>query len=386
MGVAVHRGGWSIRGLTVAGLAVALALAFLGIRHPVVGPSLAQWKWLLLAYSFGASVLPVWLLLQPRDYINSLLLYAGVGAMYLGFVATNPSFVAPAVDLAPEGAPPIVPFVFVVIACGAASGFHALMSSGSTAKQLATEGDARFVGYGAMIGESLLGLMAVLACTAGFVSREAWLERYVSWQAADGLGNNIAAFIRGTTHFLQTLGIPEAVGGTFVAVIVVSFALTSLDSATRLLRYNVAEMGDTLGVAALSNRYVASGIAVIAIWAFAFIQVDGEFAGLILWQLFGTTNQLLAGLALLAVTLYLLRRGRPLVYTAAPMVFMLLSTLTVMSTNLAGFWNAGQWLLLATGATIFTLAVWLVVEAALAVVRFRRNPVLDGLEVVFREK
>ncbi len=386
MGVAVHRGGWSIRGLTVAGLAVALALAFLGIRHPVVGPSLAQWKWLLLAYSFGASVLPVWLLLQPRDYINSLLLYAGVGAMYLGFVATNPSFVAPAVDLAPEGAPPIVPFVFVVIACGAASGFHALMSSGSTAKQLATEGDARFVGYGAMIGESLLGLMAVLACTAGFVSREAWLERYVSWQAADSLGNNIAAFIRGTTHFLQTLGIPEAVGGTFVAVIVVSFALTSLDSATRLLRYNVSEMGDTLGVGALSNRYVASGIAVIAIWAFAFIQVDGEFAGLILWQLFGTTNQLLAGLALLAVTLYLLRRGRPLVYTAAPMVFMLLSTLTVMSTNLADFWSAGQWLLLAPAATIFTLAVWLVVEAALAVVRFRRNPVLDGLEVVFREK
>ena len=386
MGVAVHRGGWSIRRLTVAGLAVALGLAFLGIRQPVVGPSLAQWKWLLLAYAFGASVLPVWLLLQPRDYINSLLLYVGVGAMYLGFVATNPSFAAPAVDLAPAGAPPIVPFVFVVIACGAASGFHALMSSGSTAKQLATEGDARFVGYGAMIGESLLGLMAVLACTAGFVSREAWLERYVSWQAADSLGNNIAAFIRGTTHFLQTLGIPEAIGGTFVAVIVVSFALTSLDSATRLLRYNVSEIGDTLRVDALSNRYVASGIAVVAIWAFAFIQVDGEFAGLILWQLFGTTNQLLAGLALLAVTLYLLRRGKPLVYTAAPMVFMLLSTLTVMSANLTGFWSAGQWLLLAPAATIFTLAVWLVVEAALAVVRFRRNPVLDGLEVVFREK
>ena len=386
MGVAVHRGGWSIRSLTIAGLAVALGLAFVGIRQPVVGPSLAQWKWLLLAYAFGASVLPVWLLLQPRDYINSLLLYVGVGAMYVGFVATNPSFAAPAVDLAPEGAPPIVPFVFVVIACGAASGFHALMSSGSTAKQLATEGDARFVGYGAMIGESLLGLMAVLACTAGFVSREAWLERYVSWQAADSLGNNIAAFIRGTTHFLQTLGIPEVIGGTFVAVIVVSFALTSLDSATRLLRYNVSEMGDTLRVAALSNRYVASGIAVVAIWAFAFIQVDGEFAGLILWQLFGTTNQLLAGLALLAVTLYLLRRGKPLVYTAAPMVFMLLSTLTVMSANLTDFWNAGQWLLLAPAAIIFTLAVWLVVEAALAVIRFRRNPVLDGLEVVFREK
>ena len=386
MGVAVRRGGWSIRSLTLVGLGAALVLAILGIRYPVVGPSLVQWKWLLLAYAFAASVLPVWLLLQPRDYINSLLLYAGIGAMYLGFAATNPSFVAPAVDLAPEGAPPIVPFVFVVIACGAASGFHALVSSGTSAKQITSEGDARFVGYGAMIGESLLGLMAVLACTAGFVSREAWLERYASWQNADGLGNNIAAFVRGTTHFLETLGIPEAVGGTFVAVIVVSFALTSLDSATRLLRYNVSEMGDTLGVAALGNRYFASAVAIAAIWGFAFIQVDGEFAGLILWQLFGTTNQLLAGLALLAITLYLLRRGRPLVYTAAPMGFMLASTLTVMGTNLVGFWTAGQWLLLATGATIFTLAVWLVLEAALAVARFRRNPVLDGLEVVFRKE
>ena len=386
MGVAVHRGGWGIRGLTLVGLAAALALAFLGIRYPVVGPSLAQWKWLLLAYAFAASVLPVWLLLQPRDYINSLLLYVGVGAMFVGFAATNPSFAAPAVDLSPAGAPPIVPFVFVVIACGAASGFHALVSSGTSAKQIATEGDARFVGYGAMVGESLLGLMAVLACTAGFVSRQAWLERYESWQAADGLGNNIAAFVRGTTHFLETLGIPEAIGGTFVAVIVVSFALTSLDSATRLLRYNVSEMGDTMGVAALGNRYVASAVAIAAIWVFAFIQVDGEFAGLILWQLFGTTNQLLAGLALLAVTLYLLRRGKPLVYTAAPMGFMLASTLTVMGTNLVGFWTAGQWLLLATGAIVFTLAVWLVAEAALAVARFRRNPVLDGLEVVFRKE
>ena len=386
LGLAVQRGGWSVRGLTAAGLAAAAALAFLGIRHPVTGPSLAQWKWLLLAYAFGASVLPVWLLLQPRDYVNSLLLYAGVGAMYVGFFATDPSFAAPAVDLTPPGAPPLVPFVFVVIACGAASGFHALMSSGSTARQLATEGDARFVGYGAMIGESLLGLMAVLACTAGFVSREAWLERYASWQAADGLGDNIAAFIRGTTRFLQTLGVPEDAGGTFVAVIVVSFALTSLDSATRLLRYNVSEIGDTLGVRALSNRYAASGVAVAAIWAFAFLRVDGEFAGLILWQLFGTTNQLLAGLALLAVTLYLLRRGKPLVYTAAPMVFMLASTLTVMAVNLAGFWTAGQWLLLVPAAAVFTLAAWLVAEAALAVVRFRRNPVLDGPEVEFRDR
>ena len=386
MGVRVHRSGASVRTLTAFGLLLAPALILLGLRYPVIGPTLVQWKWMLLAYAFAASVLPVWLLLQPRDYINSLLLYVGVGAMYVGFVLTNPSFVAPAVDLNPPGAPSMVPFVFVVIACGAASGFHALVSSGTSAKQLANEGDARFVGYGAMIGESLLGLMAILACTAGFVSREAWLERYVSWQAADSLGNNIAAFVQGATHFLGSLGFPAAFAGTFVSVLVVSFALTSLDSATRLLRYNVSEMGQTIGVATLGNRYVASGIAVAAIWAFAFIQVDGEFAGLILWQLFGTTNQLLAGLALLAVTLYLLRRGKPVGWTGVPMLFMLASTLTVMSVNLTGFWSARQWLLFATGATIFLLALWLTVEAAVAVYRFRRQPVIEGLDVELRDR
>lgn len=386
MGTAVHIGGWSVRRLTGIGFVVVVVCLAVGLRYPVLGPTLSQWKWLLLAYAFAASVLPVWLLLQPRDYLNSLLLYLGVGAMYLGFVATNPSFVAPAIDFSPAGAPAMFPFVFVVIACGAASGFHALVSSGTSAKQLASEGDARLVGYGAMIGESVLGLMAVLACTAGFVSRAAWLERYISWQAADGLGNNIAAFVSGTTHFLQTLGIPEAVAGTFVAVVVVSFALTSLDSATRLLRYNVSEMGDTLQVDLLANRVVASGVAVIAIWFFAFVQVDGEFAGLVLWQLFGTTNQLLAGLALLAITLYLLRRGKPLVYTGVPMAFMLVSTLTAMAGNLIDFWNGRQWLLFGTGLTVFTLAVWLTIEAALAVRRFRSVPVLDGLDVVFTRR
>lgn len=385
MGTVVHRRGWGLGGLTAAGFVTMLLLVGLGIRFPIVGPTLAQWKWLLLLYAFAASVLPVWLLLQPRDYINSLLLYAGVGVMYAGFFLTNPSFVAPVVDLSPAGAPPIVPFVFVVIACGAASGFHALVSSGTTAKQLSSEADTRFIGYGAMIGESLLGLMAVLACTAGFATREAWLERYVSWQAADGLGNNIAAFIGGTARFLGALGIPDPVATTFVAVLVVSFALTSLDSATRLLRYNITEMAQTARLGALGNRYVASALAIAAIWFFAFFQVDGEFAGLVLFQLFGTTNQLMAGLALLAVTIYLLRRGKPTVYTAVPMVFMLLSTLTAMVGNLWEYWTTAQWMLLTTGAVIFTLAVWLTLEAWIAVRRFQRRPAIEGLDVEFAE-
>ena len=383
IGTAIYRRGWDIRPLTTIAFIVLLVLVGTGIRYPVIGPSLTLWKWCLLLYAFTASVLPVWMLLQPRDYINSLLLYLGVGAMYLGFLLTNPSFVAPSVDFNPEGAPPMFPFVFIVIACGAASGFHSLVSSGTSAKQLDREEDAPFIGYGAMIGESLLGLMAILACTAGFVSREAWLDRYVSWQTADSLAHNIAAFITGTTHFLATLGIPENLGGTFVAVLVVSFALTSIDSATRLLRYNVSEVGETLGITSLGNRYIASAIAITSIWFFSFFRMDDEFAGLVLWELFGTTNQLLAGLALLAITVYLLRRGKPLIYTFVPMVFMLVSTLSAMVINLLEFWSNREWTLLITGAIIFTLAVWLTVEAWIAVQRFRQHPSIEDLEIRF---
>ena len=384
IGVAIYRLGWDIRALTAAGLLVLLLLVWAGIRYPVIGPSLAQWKWLLLIYSFAASVLPVWLLLQPRDYLNSLLLYVGVAAMYAGFFLTNPSFAAPVLDVDPAGAPAMFPFVFIVIACGAASGFHALVSSGTSAKQLDRETDAPFVGYGAMLGESLLGVMAVLACTAGFVSRQEWLTRYRSWETADSLGGNIAAFIAGTTRFLSALGFSAELATVGVAVLVVSFALTSLDSATRLLRYNVTEIGETLGVGLLGNRYAASAIAVGAIWFFAFFQVRGEFAGLVLWQLFGTTNQMLAGLALLAITVYLLRRGKPIIYTLAPMVLVLVSTLSAMSINLAEFWTDAQWTLLITGTAILALAVWLAVEAWIAVRLFRRGGGTEPLEVSFR--
>ena len=337
----------------------------------------------MLLYAFAASVLPVWMLLQPRDYINSLLLYLGVGAMYVGLFVARPAFVAPAVDVNPAGAPSMFPFVFIVIACGAASGFHCLVSSGTSAKQLNCETDTRFIGYGAMIGESLLGLMAVLACTAGFVSREEWLDRYASWQAADTLGNNIGAFIGGTTRFLGALGFPAEIASTFVAVLVVSFALTSLDSATRLLRYNISEIGETLRVPALGSRYVASGLAVTAIWFFAFYEVAGESAGLVLWSLFGTTNQLMASLALLAITIYLVRRGKPVLYTLVPMLFMLVSALSAMGSNLIDFWRQGEWILFGTGGLILVLAVWLTLEAWLAVRRYRQQPVVEGLEVQF---
>jgi carbon starvation protein len=318
-------------------------------------------------------VLPVWLLLQPRDFVNSLLLYLGLGTIYAGFFILRPAFAAPALQTHPEGAPPIFPFVFIVIACGAISGFHGLVSSGTTAKQINRETDAQLVGYGGMIGESLLGLLAVLACTAGFQSRDLWASHYQSWSLAQGLGPNMKAFIDGCAFFLTQLGVPLDVAKAFVSMVAISFALTTLDSATRLLRFNISEMGDTLKVKILGNRLFASFLAVITIGFFAFYRIGGQPAGLALWQLFGTTNQVMGALTLLAVTLYLMQRKRPYWYTAVPMIFMLLTTLTAMVIKLRDFWNLQTYPLLIVGSGILVLALWLAVEAVLKVTRHMQH-------------
>ena len=257
--------------------------------------------------------------------------------------------------------------------CGAASGFHSLVSSGTTAKQLDRETDARPIGYGGMLGESLLGLTAVLACTAGFASPEAWQQYYRSWGAADTLAGKIGAFIEGSTRFISTLGLPTEAARTFIAVVVVSFALTTLDSATRLLRFNIQEIGQSLRIRALDNRWLSSTLAAAAIAFFAFYEIEGRAAGLALWQLFGSTNQLLAGLSLLVVALYLIQRRRPAWPYLVPMVFMMIGTLTAMAIKLTDFAAKGQWLLLTVGACITLTALWLIVEAALALLRYRKQ-------------
>ena len=342
-------------------------------------PGMVGWTWILLGYSFLASVLPVWSLLQARDFLNSLLLYLGLIAAYTGLFVLGPTFAAPAINPSPTAAPPLFPFVFIVIACGAASGFHALVSSGTTAKQINRETDARFIGYGAMIGESLLGLLAVLACTAGFATSEAWGAAYADWDTIDaGLANKLGAFIRGSSRFIGALGVEHNLAAAFIAVVVVSFALTTLDSATRLLRFNVSEIGASLRIKILGNRFVATGIAVAAIAFFAFYKIPQpgggtRAAGLALWTLFGTTNQLLAGLTLLVATLYLRQRGRSPYFTGIPMVFMLISTFTALIENLATFYEKKQHLLLAVGAALFLVGVGIVIEGVRAFIKAERH-------------
>lgn len=357
---------------TAIGFALMMISIWAGLQ--IARPDLTADSWILilLGYALAASILPVWLLLQPRDYLNSLLLYLGLGTAYLGFFLLMPDFSAPAVSANPEGAPPIFPFVFIVIACGAVSGFHGLVSSGTTSKQIDKETDAVFVGYGGMVGESLLGLLAVLACTAGFRSIEAWSAHYSSWDAASGLSEKMRAFIEGAALFITTLGLPMDLAQAFIALVAVSFALTSLDSGTRLLRYNIGEIANSIGVPQLGGRYVASIIAVALIGFFAFYQIDGQPAGLALWGLFGSTNQVLGALTLLTISIYLRQRGRNYWYTAVPMAFMMVMTVTAMLLDLKKYTSGGQVLLTFVALSIFLLSLWLVVEAIL---RFRKDTV-----------
>ena len=381
VGWLVRRRGMNLWWLIAVAFVLTLVTVMASPLMPVRWASVGGWTWILLAYAWLASVLPVWSLLQPRDFLNSLLLYLGLGLTYVGFFVLRPQFVAPVVETHPAGAPPMYPFVFIVIACGAASGFHSLVSSGTTAKQLDRERHARPIGYGAMIGESLLGLAAVIACTAGFVSPEAWRHHYADWSSIQGLGSSMSAFIEGATRFVAVLGLPEQTARTLLAVVVVSFALTTLDSATRLLRYNLEEIGQTVRIRPLANRYLSSTLAVAAIAFFAFYKVDGQAAGLALWQLFGSTNQLLAGLALLVVSLYLMERRRPALPYLVPMLFMMVTTLVAMVTKLRAYLEEGNTTLLVIGGAILVIAVWLVAEAFLAVRRYRRSPPAASLDV-----
>ena len=370
IGWLTYRRGAAIGPLTLVGFL--LMIASIGAALNMARPALSAETWvlILLVYAFAASILPVWALLQPRDYLNSLLLYLGLGVSYVGLFVLQPAFAAPAVDVHPADAPPIFPFVFIVIACGAVSGFHGLVSSGTTSKQIDKETDAVPIGYGGMVGESMLGLLAVLACTAGFSSPETWAEHYASWESANGLSEKMRAFIDGAAVFIASTGIPMELAQAFIALVAVSFALTSLDSGTRLLRYNIEEIAGSIGVKALGQRYAASIAAVALIGFFAFYEIQGQPAGLALWSLFGSTNQVLGALTLLTIAIYLRQRGSKYRYVFAPMAFMLTVTLIAMVINLDKYWREGQLLLVFVAASIFLLSIWLVVEAVL---RFRKD-------------
>ncbi|MCA9503188.1 MAG: carbon starvation protein A [Myxococcales bacterium] len=351
--------------------------AFVAAVPAVADVSVMTWVWLLLLYSFAASVMPVWLLLQPRDYLNSHQLVTGLVVLSAGLVVLRPAVVAPALNPRPEGAPALIPFLFVTIACGAISGFHGLVSSGTTSKQLDRMTDARSIGYGGMLAEGFLGLMAVLAATAGFETSADWWHHYSSWGAADGLAAKLDAFVSGGAHFVAALGIPFETARTFMAVMVIAFAATSLDTGARIQRLVLAELGDAYHVKPLGNRFVAGALGVGSALLLAVTQGNGQ-GGLALWPLFGTTNQLVAGVTLLIVSVWLKRNGRPYVYTLVPMVAVAIVTAWAMVGELMGYYARFEelWLLSLSGTVILALDLWILFEG-LRVLRSVR-PVAPG--------
>jgi carbon starvation protein len=355
----------------------------IGVLGPVV-----NWTLVLLVYAFVASVLPVWQLLQPRDYINGHELFVALGLLALGVLFAHPQLVAPPLNLHPQGAPPLWPFLFITIACGAVSGFHSLVSSGTTAKQLNNENDARLIGYGGMLMEGMLAVFALIAVgggigllpnAEGLMGIDAWNHHYAGWAGAAGLGAKVSAFVDGSANMLTAVGIPLIFGQTIMGVFVASFAGTTLDTATRLQRYAISELAESLNVRLLVNRYSATAVAVVcggilALW-------DGKGAGgLLLWPLFGATNQLLASLALLVLTAWLAKQAKPLLYTLIPLVFMVLMTGWAMVIQLQTYLQNRTWYLLVLGGIICALEIWMLLEALIVTLKQRagRTPATPG--------
>ncbi len=331
------------------------------------------WILVLFTYAFFASSLPVWVLLQPRDFLNGLQLLVLLLLLYVSALVVNPEVVVPAVNLSPEGAPPIFPFLFITIACGALSGFHALVSSGTSSKQLEKESDARTVGYLGFLGESSLALAVIIATTAGIAlfSAERFSELYSSWSSIKSA--SIVAVVEGGANLLAGIGIPQSFGQTVIATLIVLFAATTMDTSVRIQRYILNELGDIYGIRPLTSPWVASGVAVLSSMALVLSREGGK-GGMIFWPVFGAANQLLAGLALLVGYLYLRKEGRPTLPIFLPMVLVLIITSLAMAMNAWNNLMKGDLLLFSVSLLILILEVFLILEAVRAVKKVQEEP------------
>ncbi len=382
LGYMIYKKGVSHLPISIAAVILMYITVAIGAYFPVDITSfaslfgldpIAMWVIILLIYAYIASTLPVQVLLQPRDYINSHQLFIALGLLALGVIFSNPEMAAPAANLSPEGAPPMWPMIFVIIACGAISGFHALVSSGTSSKQCDAETSSLTIGYGGMLLEGMLATFVVISCGAGialgfghegeiFTGAAAFNHHYASWIGGSGLGNRLSAFVIGSTNMIKSIGIPENICMTIMGVFIVSFAATTLDTATRLQRYIVSEICTSVNFKAGAKKHPSTVIAVVTALILAFYNGSGKGA-LVLWPLFGATNQLLAGLALLVITMYLARKKIGFMYTLIPMVFMIIMTGWAMLINLNDFYSKGNWLLFSIGLITLLLETWMIIES-----------------------
>jgi carbon starvation protein len=379
---------WKINLLltTIIGVVALYALIIVGDANPVVLPDpvlgmspATFWIVALFVYAGIASLLPVWVLLQPRDYINGVQLFIGLGILFGSVLLSAPAIVAPAINQnVPEGTPPLVPLLFVTIACGAISGFHGMVSSGTSAKQLDKETDARFVGYFGAVGEGLLALGAIIAATAGYRTLADWEAVYTAFNEG-----GVAAFVEGGGNILNAgLGIPLGLSATILATMAVLFAATTMDTGMRLLRFVVQEAGELakVRIGGTLGTLIALVIAVGLVFS---LGADGE-GGMLIWPLFGTTNQLLASLTLSVIAVILLRKRINPLPVMIPLAVVMIMSIYALIIQLGTFYADQNWLLLVLDVIILIASLWVALEAFIAMGKARRGVDEDADEPAAR--
>ena len=349
----------------------------------------SAWIIILFIYSGIASLLPVWLLLQPRDYINSHQLLVGLGLIFLGIAVANPIIEAPIIRTSFEAsAPSIFPLLFVTIACGAISGFHGLVSSGTTSKQINSITDARLIGYGGMIGEGTLALASIICAVAGIglvsncnlpaigaVSDLTWSVYYDSWAHASA--NKATAFVLGGGALLESLGIPPGLAKTLIAVLVIAFAATTLDTATRIQRFIITELAIVLRFKFLTNRYVATIAAILPAILLVFVNVslpsstEAKQVAWVLWPIFGASNQMLAALTLMVLTLYFWQKNKPVLALLIPMILIMLVTIVTLCVKAMEFYSQNT-ILFVINLFMIGLVMWMIVEGIIVFQKKRK--------------
>ncbi|SEF53236.1 carbon starvation CstA family protein [Algoriphagus boritolerans] len=336
--------------ITVIGVILMYYFVYLGTQIPFA-MSYNFWILALLGYAFLASVTPVSLLLQPRDYLNSYLLYGMMIAAVVGVFIANPQIeMTSQIQTSSESLGYMFPVLFVTIACGAISGFHSLVASGTTSKQLDKISDAKVVGFGGMLIESFLAIISVGAVAV--LSKEDYTSRLE-------IEGPVALFSNGIGGMISTLGISETFAVGFVALTVSAFALTTLDTCTRLARFTLQEyfedMPQPAAQVVAKNRYLSTTVVVILS---ILLLASGEFNTL--WPIFGSANQLLAALALLTIAVWLIRKKIPATFVTIPMFFMF--TVTLASLGLFAWKNFQEkgYVLAVIAALLFVLAISLI--------------------------
>jgi carbon starvation protein len=398
LGYMVYKRGANLTLWSIIAVVAMYATIVLGAYLPLSMPALfgispvGTWSVILLAYAFTASVLPVTKLLQPRDYINAHQLIIALSLLVLGVLFAgfggHLQIVAPVVRTHPKGTPPMWPFLFITIACGAISGFHSLVSSGTSAKQVRKETDALFVGYGSMLLEGSLSTLVIIATVAGIgmgyikdghvlTGVTAWNAHYASWATAGGLSSKVGAFVEGAANMIEVMGIPKVVAVTLMGVFVASFAGTTLDTATRVQRYLLTEtFPKTFG-----NKYVSTSFVIAMAFALIFSTGANGKGALSLWPLFGAVNQTLAALALIVITIYLKARTKNgWLISLLPAVFMFGVALWAAVENQIRFSDKHNFLLQVLNVIIIISMVWVAVEGVSVFAKTKYSPTLMDKE------